>query len=314
MRISMLRLPLWPRLALLGGLLLPGLAAALPGPVVDAQWLSANREDVVVVETGRALDQFEALGHIPGAVLVTMDEFLAQRPGLHDSISYLVPSAEAFQATVRDLGVDDGDTVVIAPAGTAVYGDATVAARLYWQFRYHGHDDVAILDGGVAAWRAAGGDIEAVPASRPGFGDFAAGGPRESLLATSAEVERVVAGERAATLVDNRPLIQFAGITGRDYVRGLGHLPGARPLPFALFVEERGDVVYWRTGDAVNRLLSALVGVSELPMITYCNSGHVSALAWFALSEIADVGNVSLYDGSLHEWTLDGDRALVVGR
>lgn len=57
-----------------------------------------------------------------------------------------------------------------------------------------------------------------------------------------------------------------------------------------------------------------MVATPEEPLVTYCNPGHVSALAWFALSEIGGVSDVSLYDGSLHEWTLDGDQELFIGR
>ncbi|PWG64864.1 sulfurtransferase [Spiribacter halobius] len=300
--------------ALLGlALLLPVAAAAASPAVVDAEWLRQHHDRVAVVETSRSVDAFADTGHIPGAAFVAMGEFLAEREGRHGRIRYLLPEAEAFQATVRGLGVDAGETVVIAPAGHTVYGDATVAARLYWQLRYYGHDDVAVLDGGVAAWRATGGAVTDTLADTAA-GDFTARAPRSELLATSAEVEGIVAGEVNARLLDNRPLEPFAGLAGQDYVRGLGHLPGAEPLPFTLFVTEREGIVHWRSREEVRRLVQALVGASPGPMVTYCNSGHVSALAWFALSEIGELPQVRLYDGSLHEWTLDGDRELVIGR
>lgn len=293
--------------------LLPALAAAASPAVVDAEWLQRHRDSVTVVETSRSVEAFAETGHIPGAGFVPMSGFLSERAGLHDRIRYLLPEAEDFQATVRGLGVDGDDRVVIAPAGDTVYGDATVAARLYWQLRYYGHDDVAVLDGGVAAWRAAGGEIADAPA-QPETGDFTAGEPRPELLATSAEVERIIAGEVSARLLDNRPLEQFAGVAGKDYVRGRGHLPGAEPLPFTLFVASRDGIVRWRDPAEVERLVGAFVGDVGQTLVTYCNSGHVSALAWFALSEIGGLEDVRLYDGSLHEWTLDGDRELVTGR
>jgi thiosulfate/3-mercaptopyruvate sulfurtransferase len=289
----------------------PTRSAALE-PVVDADWVAAHRNDVTIIQTSRDMTRFDDLGHIEGAVFVAMADFLDSREIESGSVRYLVPSAEDFSRTLRELGVDDEDTIVIAPAGTGLYGDTTVAARFYWQLRYHGHDAATILDGGVAAWKAAGHPVVDRPAS-PGPGDFVARGPREELLRTTAEIADVIDASESVVLLDNRPLVQFAGLTGKDYVDGLGHLPGARPLPFNLFLVEREGVYRWRSADDVRRLYNAF-GDSELPAVTYCNSGHVSALAWFALSEIGAIADVSLYDGSLHEWTQAFDRTLVVGR
>jgi thiosulfate/3-mercaptopyruvate sulfurtransferase len=283
------------------------------GPVVDAAWLAEHRDDVTVVQASRSADNFDGVGYIPGAAFVAMSEFLATRESESGTVRYLVPDAAAFEQTLRGLGVGAGDTVVIAPAGTKLYGDTTVAARLYWQMRYHGHDAVAVLDGGVAAWKAAGQPVAEQPVAPEAQGDFSAAAPREDLLHTTAEIAAVLDAADGALLLDNRPLVQFAGLVGKDYVEGLGHLPGAKPLPFDLFVRQDDGLVRWRGADEVQRLFAAL-GEPGRPAVAYCNSGHVSSLAWFALSEIGGIADVSLYDGSLHEWTRSGDRPLVVGR
>lgn len=291
---------------------LPVVSWAL-GPVVDAAWLAEHRSDVTVVQTSRSADNFDGVGHIPGAAFVALSEFLATRESESGTVRYLVPDAAAFEQTLRGLGVGAGDTVVIAPAGTKLYGDTTVAARLYWQMRYHGHDAVAVLDGGVAAWKAAGHPVAEQPVAADVQGDFAAAESREDLLHTTAEIAAVLAAPDGTLLLDNRPLVQFAGLAGKDYVDGLGHLPGAKPLPFDLFVEQDDGIVRWRSPEDVRRLFAAL-GEPGRPAVAYCNSGHVSSLAWFALSEIGGIADVSLYDGSLHAWTRSGDRPLVVGR
>ncbi|TQF00462.1 MAG: sulfurtransferase [Spiribacter salinus] len=310
MRISALT-----RNALAGlALALPALVIAQPGPVVDAQWVLENRDDVVVINASRRPSNYEDTGFIADAPFVGMGEFLTERPGMQDSIRYLVPSASDFEGVMQGLGVDADDQVVIVPAGDAIYGDATVASRLYWQMRYYGHEDVAILDGGVAAWSVAGGETSRSPASSPGGGSFSAEESRDDLLATTDEVEAVIAGETSATLVDNRPLPQFTGVVSKDYVDGRGHLPEAEPLPFNLFVAPRDGIVYWRSPEAVQNIVSAMLPLTDGPIIDYCNSGHVSSLAWFGMSEIGGMSDVALYDGSLHEWTLDGDRSLIIGR
>ncbi len=284
------------------------------GPVVEADWVLEHRDEVTLVNASRRPSNYDDTGFIAGAPFVGMGEFLTERPGMKDNIRYLMPSAAEFEAVMQGLGVDAGDHVVIAPAGDAVYGDATVASRLYWQLRYYGHDAVSVLNGGVAAWAAAGGETASSPAASDGGGSYTAGSPRDGLLATTDEVEAVIAGDASAALVDNRPLQQFTGLAGRDYVDGLGHLPEARPLPFNLFVAPRDGIVYWRTPEQVQNIVGAMLPRMDGPVIDYCNSGHVSSLAWFAMSEIGGMPDVALYDGSLHEWTLDGDRSLVIGQ
>ena len=299
----------------------PGMAGAQSGtsmadigPVVDAEWVLDHRDEATVINVSRRPSNYDETGFIAGAPFVGMGEFLTERPGLKGTIRYLAPTAEQFEAVMQGLGVDAGDLVVIAPAGTTVYGDATVASRLYWQLKYFGHDNVAILDGGVAAWDAAGGEVSESPAASPGGGSYTAGAPRGELLATTDEVAAVIAGDEAAQLVDNRPLPQFTGVMSKDYVDGSGHLPAARPVPFNLFVAPREGVVYWRTPEQVRDIVSAMLPGVEGRIIDYCNSGHVSSLAWFGMSEIGGMPDVALYDGSLHEWTLDGDRSLVIGQ
>jgi len=218
---------------------------------------------------------------------VGMSEFLSERSGMKD-------------------------TLVIALAGDTVYGDATVASRFYWQLRYFGHDNVAILDGGAAAWEAAGGSVAEASASAAG-GNYTAGAERADLLASTADVTSVIAGDSTAQLVDNRPLVQFTGQMSKDYVDGSGRLPGAQPLPFTMFVAPRDGIVYWRSPEAAQEVVASMLPQVNGPVINYCNSGHASSLAWFGISEIAGRGDVAPYDGSVHEWTLDGNRSLVIG-
>lgn len=287
-------------------------AVTVPGPVVEADWALDHQEAITLINVSRRPSNYEATGFINGAPFVGMSEFMTERPGMKDTIRYLAPSAERFETVMQGLGVDDGDAIVIAPAGDKVYGDATAATRFYWQLKYLGHDNVALLDGGVAAWDAAGGQVSDSPGSSAG-GTYTAGAPRTALFSATEDVAAVIDGEQSAQLVDNRPLVQFTGQMSKDYVDGSGHLPGARPVPFTLFVKTRDGVVYWRSPESARDIVSAMLPGVDGPIINYCNSGHVSSLAWFGISEIADRPDVSLYDGSLHEWTLDGDRSLVIG-
>ncbi|MCS4503704.1 rhodanese-like domain-containing protein [Arhodomonas aquaeolei] len=288
-------------------MLLPTALLAATAPLVSADWLGAHREEVTVIETAKDPALFDGVGHIAGAVFVPYGDIAVERETDDGPVDYLVPDAGAFTALMRDAGVDAGGTVVIAPAGTRVAGDMTVAARLYWALRYYGHDDVAVLDGGAAAWAAAGGGTADSPAGLPGDGDFAARLARPGIRVSTADVADVLENG-GATLVDNRPLTQYTGLAGKDYVDGLGHLPGARPVPFDLFSVSRDGIHYWRDGEAVRRILAAMDVGEDQPVIAYCNSGHVSSMAWFAISEIGGRDDTALYDGSLHAWTRSADR------
>lgn len=301
-------------LLFLAALFLPALTSAQTGPVVDVAWAAEHQDEVTFIHVSRRSSNYDDTGFIPGASFVSMSEYLTERSGQSGAIRYLAPSSEQFESLMQSHGVDNEDMLVLVPAGNAIYNDATAASRLYWQLKYFGHDAVAILNGGVAAWSDAGGDVTDVPAAASGGGGYEVAEIRDALLATTREVESVIAGDQDAHLVDNRPLVHFSGLAGRDYVAGRGHLAGAKPLPFNLFVKSSDGIVYWRNADEVQRYVSAMLPGVEGRVIDYCNSGHVSSLAWFAMSEIGGLEDVALYDGSLHEWTLDGGRPLVIGR
>ncbi|MDZ7810716.1 MAG: hypothetical protein U5L11_12235 [Arhodomonas sp.] len=167
-----------------------------------------------------------------------------------------MPDPEAFSEVMREAGVSGDDRVVITPSGTSVYGNMTVAARLYWAMRYYGHGDVALLDGGVAAWRKAGGDTVAEPATTEP-GDFIARVDRPEIHVSAEDVEAILE-DGSMTLTDNRPLEQFTGLFTKDYVQASGHLPGAVPVPFTLFAVSRDGIHYWRSPDEVQRVLTAM--------------------------------------------------------
>lgn len=288
--------------------LAPGVGLANPAALVSADWLVANRGDVHVIETAKSARAFEDIGHIAGAPFVPYARIAVEHDTATGNVRYLLPDPEAFADAMRGAGVNSDERVVISPSGTGVAGDMTVAARLYWAMRYYGHDDVALLDGGVAAWRKAGGDTVAAPAASIEAGDFTARVARPEIHVSAEDIETILQ-DGSATLTDNRPLEQFTGLFTKDYVQASGHLPGAVPVPFTLFSVVREGVHYWRSPDEVQRVLTAMGIGGDDPVVAYCNSGHVSAMAWFAISEVGGHGDTALYDGSLHDWTQNPDRA-----
>src|SRR5947209_7670480 len=149
-------------LAVFAGLLL-GLAvpaSAEPAqPLVSPQWLAQHRQEpnLVILDVRSALDgggekaYLEA--HIPGSVHTDYDK--GGWRVMRNNVPFMLPSVPELDALIGDLGIDETDHVVVVPAGVS-YTDFGAAARVYWTLKVAGVQDVSILDGGIAAWKAAG--------------------------------------------------------------------------------------------------------------------------------------------------------------
>jgi thiosulfate/3-mercaptopyruvate sulfurtransferase len=230
-------------------------------------------------------------GHIPGAAFIDLDAQLSGPPGIGGR--HPLPSAEQFSAHMRAAGVSAGRAVV-------VYDDAasTAAARAWWLLRYFGHPLVTVLDGGLAAWRGAGHQLEtAVPDVQPG--DFAArpgGMPLLDAVSAAALAQRGV-------LIDARATERFNG-THEPIDPVAGHIPGADNLPTSQNVDGSG---LFREPDAL-RAAFAQLGVRDGAQVgAYCGSGVTAAHEVLAL-ELAGYPGAALYAGSWSEWITDPRR------
>jgi thiosulfate/3-mercaptopyruvate sulfurtransferase len=282
----------------------PALAERVtPGPVVDADWLAEHRGAVAVLDVRRDLDGF-AKGHIAGAAPVGWDAVRTTRTIDGVERQKIRLDAASFQRLMREAGVDAGEPVVITSPGTAA-GQITTQARLYWQFAYYGHDDVAILDGGNAAWQAAGHEFATGPAEVTA-GDYTAGSPDERVLATVADVD-AARTDASVQLIDNRPMAYYLGLDQAGYVYAAGHIPSAVNVPFALNVAAKGPATL-RDPEALRAVYAHQGASIDTDAIAYCNSGHVSALTWFVMSEVLGNDGARLFDGSMHVWTQDESR------
>jgi thiosulfate/3-mercaptopyruvate sulfurtransferase len=274
-----------------------------PGPVVDAGWLAEHRDRVAILDVRRDTEAF-AKGHIPGAAPVGWNAVRTTRTIDGVERQKVRLEAATFEKLMRAAGVDDGEPVVITSPGKAA-GQITTQARLYWQLTYYGHDDVAILDGGNAAWQAAGHDLASGPAE-VAAGDYTAGEPNQRVLARVADVDAARSDDRVQ-LTDNRPMPYYLGLAKADYVYAAGHIPSAVNVPFTLNVAAKGPAVLRDTGTL--RAIYAYQGApADKGAIAYCNSGHVSALTWFVMSEVLGNDRARLFDGSMHAWTQGSGR------
>ncbi|WP_297007969.1 sulfurtransferase [uncultured Corynebacterium sp.] len=257
-----------------------------PVAVLDVRWTLAHPD-------GR--DAFAA-GHIPGAAYVDLDSQLSDhsRTGLG---RHPLPTGPALQESLRALGVSDGDTVV-------VYDDAQAAgsSRAWWTLTAAGLNDVRILDGGWAAWRADGGEIETGTGRTPTPGDVSV--PHDDLYAGARRV--LTKGQAAYTgehgvLLDARAPERYRGETEPvDPVAG--HIPGAANLPSTSVLDEGGRFL------PPDELRGVFAGLGVRPTTAgdpvsgaYCGSG-VSAAVLVAAADSVGI-DLALFPGSWSQWS-----------
>lgn len=283
-------------------------------PLVDASWLESNlhRDDLVVLDVRSGIDNggdrssFQE-AHIPGSLYssYTGDGWRESR----DGVSGLLPPVSSLERLIGGLGIRNDDTVVIVPAGTGAT-DFGSAARVYWTFRVLGHDEVAILNGGFAGWKAEGFETVSGESNQRAVTDFK-GSLQQNLIASLEEVEE--ARSTQAQLVDARPADYFRGENQSPAARAPGTIPGSRNLPHAGFVGERNSAWYLNEGSITARVNEAELNPGTRT-IAFCNTGHWAATDWFVLSELAGFEEVALYDGSMAEWSQDSNRPLQVAK
>ena len=293
-------------------LLVTAMSTAKATPLVDVDWLAGNlgNDEVVLIDLRNKIDggSYETYleGHIPSAI---HSDYLKDgwRVGRDDVVG-LLPEAGQFEALARRLGVSAGSHVVLVPAGVGST-DFGSAARVYWTFKVFGHDNVSILDGGFAAWKAAFPDqLESGAPVAPAPGNFTASFQPQGYVSTE-DVKKIVAAKDGATLLDGRTKEQFRGDAKHPKAAVGGRIPGAT----LLFQEQA-----YNTGTDRLKSVPELQGIygeidDELPIVSYCNTGHWAATNWFVLSEVLGREDVRLYDGSMVEWTADGSNPLLTG-
>jgi thiosulfate/3-mercaptopyruvate sulfurtransferase len=280
----------------------------VPGPLVDVDWLAAAaaHPDLVLLDaswhmpaTGR--NGFAEFGadHLPGARFFDFDTVIKDH---HSSLPHMLPPTAEFEAAVRGLGVKRGSAVVC-------YDSVGLFAspRAWWLFRAMGHDNVAVLDGGLPAWRAAGRSTVAGETQPSAPGDFRAR-PDPRWLADLAAV-RAACATGSAAILDARSPGRFAAQEPepRPGLRG-GHMPGARNLPFGRLLD--GGVL--RPPADLRALFAECQVAEETPLICSCGSG-VSACVIALAATVIGKGNVAVYDGSWTEWGGRQDTPVVGG-
>ena len=240
-----------------------------------------------------AADRLYAQGHIAGAVQAHLDRNLSA-PSPSDAVNggrHPLPRREVFAAWLSDVGFHNDMQAVVYDRNGANY-----CGRLWWMLKWAGHEAVAVLDGGLQAWEAAGGAMQTGVPDAPAVGHFMLQ-PEKAVLATTASVVANL-GRPTQTVLDARATPRFRGeVEPLDPVAG--HIPGALNRPFALNLGPDGR--FKSPAELRAEFESLLAGRDPASVVHHCGSG-VSAVPNVLGMEIAGLGRTALYAGSWSEW------------
>jgi thiosulfate/3-mercaptopyruvate sulfurtransferase len=275
-------------------------ASELASHIDDPNWVVVDcRHDLAKLDAGR---EGYAVAHLPHAVFADMETELSGAKHAPDGSfrgRHPLPERAAFIDTLRRWGVNERTQVVAYDAHGGMF-----AARLWWMLRWVGHEAVAVLDGGMAAWQAQGLPLTAAVDARP-RGSIEARAPLVSMVGAADVLANIGSGERA--VVDARAPDRFRGENETIDPVG-GHIPGALNRFFKdnLAVDGR-----FKDAGQLKAELAQVIG-DPSKAIMQCGSGVTACHNLLAL-EVAGLPGAALYPGSWSEWCADPARPVATG-
>lgn len=264
--------------------------------LVDADWVEERLDEfqsddpeLRLIEVDVDTESYDN-GHAPGAIGFNWEE------DLEDQTRRDIIDKDDFEELLGSNGITEDSTVVF-------YGDNSnwFATYAYWLFKYYGHEDAYLLDGGRDYW------IEndyPTTTEKPDFAEreYNARGPFDSIRAYRDEVEKAI--EKGIPLVDVRSPEEFSGEVLappglQETAQRGGHIPGAKNIPWSEAVNEDGT---FKSPEELREIYEGEGVTEDQKVIAYCRIGERSAVSWFVLRELLGYEDVANYDGSWTEW------------
>jgi thiosulfate/3-mercaptopyruvate sulfurtransferase len=274
----------------------PDLAAHIDDPA----WVVVDcRHDLMNLAAGRGA---YASGHLPGAVFADLETVLSGAKTGADGVfrgRHPLPDKEALAEALRGFGIGDATQVVAYDAHGGMF-----AARLWWLLRWLGHEAVAVLDGGMAAWDAAGQPLTTEVRTRP-HGALSVRAPFVPTVTVREVLDNLQSGKRI--VIDARAADRYRGENETIDPVG-GHIPGAKNR---FFKDNLGPDGRFKDAAQLREEFGALIDNPEAA-IMQCGSGVTACHNLLAL-EVAGLPGAALYPGSWSEWVGDPARPVAKG-
>jgi thiosulfate/3-mercaptopyruvate sulfurtransferase len=270
-----------------------------PEALVSTEWLAEHMSapDVRIVDASSCLPTEDRdlrkeydEEHIPGAVFFDINDIA----DTDNPLPHMLPSAEKFSSKMRKLGLGDGNRIICYDSN----GGYSAACRAWWMLRVFGHEDVAVLNGGLPKWLAENRPVEDLPPPE-----------RERHFTARLnhflvrDVDQVISNVESAKeqVVDARSAGRFAGDDPEPRPsRKKGHIPGSFNLPFPLLMDAKKDWVFRPAADIQAAIDTSGIDPSK-PIVTTCGSGVTACVISMALFLMGHK-EAAVYDGSWAEW------------
>ncbi|MGE0053706.1 MAG: 3-mercaptopyruvate sulfurtransferase [Hyphomicrobium sp.] len=276
--------------------------------IVETDWLESHLSspDLVILDgswhlpTANRDAKAEYLAeHIPGAIFFDIDDLSDEKSHL----PHMLPSTVKFSSRMKKMGIGDGARIVVYDT-SGIFS----AARVWWTFRAMGHQDVAVLNGGLRKWKAEGRPTEDGPAPRRSERHYS---PLQNteLLRDIDEMKALIK-KPGAQIVDARPAGRFEGRDAepRPGLR-MGHIPGSKNIPSQTLLTPQGT---FKSPEELAALFKAVDIDVTKPVVTTCGSGVTASMLALALAVLGQT-NAAVYDGSWAEWGAEDSLPIETG-
>lgn len=269
-------------------------AHAQRNPLVDAQWLKNRLPAGKLVVFHISQEENYKNEHIPGAVFISPSEYTVD----DDPRVFDLPEETALKSLLESNGVGNDTDVVIYTGENWI----PLVTRLYFTLDYLGHaGKTYILDGGLAAWKAAGGAVsQEIP--KPAKAVFQPK-PNPELLVSGDQVKASI--DKAGTsIVDCRAPVFYQGIEPTHGARK-GRVPGAKNIPYNTLYDNAGSGAYkFKSAEQLAEIFEGQGLSKDKELVLYCHIGMQLTVVYTA-ARMLGYENVKIYDGSFHEWGPD---------